>query len=135
MQLVKKELIEKKNWYGNPYKSIDECLKLNKLKIKDIDYVVSHGTAFKNLNNSIDFTGYKIKKKNILKSNISSKDKNFLINKLNFRLLKEKRAYIRNENNIKSLSKKLKKKIYLYDHHTCHASSAAFFQDGKIVMF
>ena len=22
----------KKNWYGNPYKSIDECLKLNKLK-------------------------------------------------------------------------------------------------------
>ena len=37
----------KKNWYGNPYKSIDECLKLNKLKIKDIDYVVSHGTAFK----------------------------------------------------------------------------------------
>ena len=33
-----------KNWYGNPYNSIDHCLKENKLNLSKIDIISTHGT-------------------------------------------------------------------------------------------
>ena len=34
-----------KNWWGNPYKAIDFVLKETKTKIKDIDYIATHGIS------------------------------------------------------------------------------------------
>ena len=116
-----------KNWHGAPIKSIQHCLKENNLKISDIDYVCTHGTSsFSNLN-VIPTEEYKKAKLEINKSKLSIKDKLFLSEKIKFREKKEKKAYLRNRILIKKLSKTIRRKIEIYDHHTSHAASAAYF--------
>ena len=36
-----------KNWYGNPYKSVNQLLNKFNIKAKDIDYISTHGIAIK----------------------------------------------------------------------------------------
>ncbi len=123
-----------KNWYGNPFKAVKECLSYNKIKIKDIDYIASHGTSSFDKNNAIDKAGYTRAILEIIESKLPSSDKKFLIKKLKYRLEKEKKAYRRNKKLIEQLKKKFKKKIEIYDHHKCHAASAAYFSRWRECM-
>jgi len=123
-----------KNWYGFPQKSIDHCLKENKLKLSDIDIISTHGTS----SFSIDQVKFKNEYLNAIKeinnSNLKKKYKNFLIKKIKFREKKEKKAYLRNKKIIKKIIFKYKKKTEIFDHHECHAASAAFFSGWKNCM-
>ena len=42
---ISEERINRKNWYGIPYKSINKVLKDNKIKISDIKYFATHGLS------------------------------------------------------------------------------------------
>ena len=121
---------ERINRYGSPLKSIKECLDHFNLKLKDIDYISSHGTSSfnKKFNNEDE---YFQKTKEISNSDLKKKDKKFLIKKIDFRKKKEKKAYVRNRVLLKGLEKKLGKSIEVFDHHKCHAASAAYFSSWK----
>ena len=123
-----------KNWYGSPIKSINHTLKENNLKLSDINYICSHGTSSFSKKNIIPKDEYKKAKDEINCSNLTNKDKLFLLNKINFREKKEKAAYLRNKKLITKLSKKINRNIEIYDHHSCHAASAAFFSGWKNCM-
>ena len=74
---------------------------------------------------------YLVAIKEINRSSLSKKNKSFLIGQLKFREVKEKKAYLRNKKLIDEIKKKFKKKIEIFDHHLCHAASAAFFSGWK----
>ena len=46
--ISEERLNRKKNWWGNPYRSIDYVLKQNNLRRKDIDIYATHGLSAKN---------------------------------------------------------------------------------------
>ena len=65
-----------KNWYGNPWLSINYFLREYNLKINDIDLFATHGLITKFSDKKFNSTEY-IKKINLLKkSQISIKKKN-----------------------------------------------------------
>jgi|TARA_B100001964_G_scaffold111991_1_gene124969 carbamoyltransferase len=119
-----------KNWYGNPYKSVNQLLNKFNIKAKDIDYISTHGIAIKQkkLSNKEE---YNEKIDLIIKSKLSKKKKKYQIEQIKFRKKKEEDAIKRAKKLINDLKKKFKKKIYIYDHHTCHAASAAYFSGWK----
>lgn len=123
-------LNRKKNWYGVPVKSIKECLNFTKNNLKDIDYICTHGT-FSYRKNNLHDSFYKLAIQQIQKSELNKKDKNFFLKKIFFRKRKEKKAYLRNKKTIEQIKKIVKKKIYIFDHHKCHAASAAYFSGWK----
>ncbi len=123
-----------KNWYGSPLKSIYHTLNDNNLKISDIDYICTHGTSSFQKKNVIPTGDYLEAKKEIIKSNLKKQDKSFLLKKIIFREKKEKAAYLRNKKLLIKLSKKINRKLEIYDHHTCHAASAAYFSGWKNCM-
>ncbi len=114
-----------KNWYGNPVSSFKHCLKENNLSLSNIDIISIHGTS------SYKFLDEKLCKEyqsaidEVSSSKLSAKDKNYLIKKIRFRKTKEKKAYSRNKKIIEIIKKKYKRKIEIFDHHLCHAASAA----------
>ena len=120
-----------KNWYGNPYNSIDHCLKENKLNLSKIDIISTHGTSSYSTKEASPHKEYLVAIKEINRSSLSKKNKSFLIGQLKFREVKEKKAYLRNKKLIDEIKKKYKKKIEIFDHHLCHAASAAFFSGWK----
>lgn len=115
-----------KNWYGNPLKSISILLDKYKINLEDIDFIATHGIVV-DKRKKVDFSQYKKKIKLIKSSYLSPTKKNYLIKQLNFRKKKEIYAINRAHKLINELKKKYKKKIYIYDHHECHAATAAFF--------
>lgn len=115
-----------KNWYGNPIKSIDEFLNVNNIDIKEIDFIATHGLAIKS-KQIINIAKYINKIKLVKSSNLSLSRKKYLIDQLKLRKKKEIIATKRAAKLINDLKKKYKKKIYIYDHHECHAASAAYF--------
>lgn len=123
-----------KSWYGIPVKSINHTLKSNNLKLSDIDYICSHGTSSFSKKNVIPVNEYLEAKNEINKSHLKKNDKLFLLKKVNLREKKEKAAYLRNKKLILKLSKKINRKIEIYDHHSCHAASAAYFSGWKNCM-
>ena len=119
-----------KNWYGNPIKSIDEFLNKYNIDIKEIDHIATHGLAVKS-KRIVNIAKY-INKINLVKSsNLSLSRKKYLINQLKLRKKKEIIATKRAAKLINDLKKKYKKKIFIYDHHECHAASAAYFSGWK----
>jgi len=118
-----------KNWYGNPVKSINELLNKYDIDLKDIDCIATHGITVKK--KKIDIDKYIEKIRLIRLSNLSLVKKKYLILQLNLRKKKEISAIKRAAKLIDELKKKYKKKIYIYDHHECHAASAAFFSGWK----
>lgn len=119
-----------KNWYGNPIKSIDEFLNKYNIDIKEIDYIATHGQAVKS-KRIINIAKYIKKIKLVKSSNLSPGKKKYLIKQLKLRKKKEIIATKRAAKLINDLKKKYKKKIYIYDHHECHAASAAYFSGWK----
>tara|TARA_B100002051_G_C16742785_1_gene645373 strand:- start:176 stop:1867 length:1692 start_codon:yes stop_codon:yes gene_type:complete len=119
-----------KNWYGNPIKSIDEFIKRFNISIDEIDYIATHGIAIKK-SDQVNWKEYLKKIKLIKNSNLNKVKKNFLIKKLHYRKKREIKATKRALTLINSLKKKYKKKIFVFDHHECHAASAAFFSGWK----
>ncbi len=119
-----------KNWYGNPYKSINELLSKHGLNLKDIDFISTHGIAI-NKNKNINQKDYISKIESISNSNLKKEVKSFQIKQIKLRKIKELKATKRALNLINNLKKRLKKKILIYDHHECHAATAAFFSGWK----
>jgi len=117
----------KKNWYGIPYKSINLA---KKLVNNEIDSVVTCGYSAidGSAPNRLAFEEQIIKVKN---SNLSKKIKLKQIKFLNDRRNHE--DFVISKRTIKVLNE-LKKKfgnLKIYDHHTSHAASAAFFSEYK----
>ncbi len=117
----------KKNWYGIPYKSINLARKLVSNKI---DRVVTCGVSAieKNMPNEIEFFNQinNVKKSN-LKKNIKNKQINFLKQRRDH---EDKVINERTLDVIKKL-KKMFKNLTVYDHHTAHAATAAFYSKFK----
>jgi len=120
-----------KNWYGNPYKSIDHCLKKNKIKLSKIDIISTHGTSSYLTKEATPHKEYLLAIEEISKSKLNKRNKDLLIDQLKFRENKEKKAYLRNKKLIDEIKRKYKKKIEIFDHHLCHAASAAYFSGWK----
>ena len=120
----------KKNWYGIPYKSINLARKLVSNKI---DRVVTCGLSAieKNMPNEIEFFNQinNVKKSN-LKKNIKNKQINFLKQRRDH---EDKVINERTLDVIKKL-KKMFKNLTVYDHHTAHAATAAFYSKFKNVL-
>jgi len=120
----------KKNWYGIPSRSIDLLLKINKLKIKDIDFFTTTGNSVF-LKNVPEIAVYKKKEQEIKDSNLSNFDKNKQINNLKCRFDHEVDVIRNRTSKYLKLIKKKYKKLIVYDHHTSHAASAAFLSGFK----
>ena len=114
-----------KNWWGNPFKTIEFLLKETNNKLKDIDLFATHGlSCFQDYAPKKNIFDEKIKE--VLMSKLNSNKKNTQINFLKKRFKHEIQARKRNSENIIALKKKYKK-IDLYDHHEAHAASAYFY--------
>lgn len=120
-----------KNWYGNPWLSINHFLKEYNLKINDIDLFATHGLITKFSNKRFNSIEYNKKIDLLKKSQISIKKKKYLISQIKFRKKKEQLAIERAKRLIRALKKNIKKKIHIFDHHTCHAATAAYFSGWK----
>ena len=120
-----------KNWYGNPYMSISHCFDLNKLKKENIDFFCTHGVSSYNLDKQKQNEDYSKVIDEIKSSDQSFKVKKFLTNKINLRKKKENKAYKRSKKLIQKLKKKFGNGLEVYDHHLCHAASAACFSGWK----
>jgi carbamoyltransferase len=121
----------KKNWWGNPIKSINFMLKRKKLKLSDIDYISTHGLiGEKNQKLIPSSSNFEAKRIEVIKSNLSKDQKRKQINFLNFRENHEAKVCFRTQKILKHL-RKLRKKLFIYDHHKCHASSAYYFSGWK----
>ncbi len=129
--ISEERLNRKKNWYGNPFNSVEECLKVSKTSISKIDYICTHGKSSFSMKTSIPYQEYKNAIEEVEESKLNKKDKVFLINQIKFRQKKEKKAYLRNRKLILQIKKKYKKKLEIFDHHLCHAASAAYFSGWK----
>jgi len=114
-----------KNWWGNPYKAIEFVLKETKNKMKDIDFIATHGLSAitKDIPNLKHFDK---KISEVSKSRLIKNKKNNQIKFLKERLAHEIRANKRVLRNINSLKKKYGK-IEIFDHHEAHAASAYFY--------
>ena len=119
-----------KNWYGNPIRSITHCLKENNVKLSQIDKISTHGTSSFTIEKSIPRNEYLNAIKEVYNSSLNKNDKIFLIKKIKFRQQKEKKAYLRNKKLIELLKLKFKK-VEIFDHHLCHAASAALFSGWR----
>ena len=118
-----------KNWYGNPFKTIEFVLKETNNKIKDIDIFATHGSSAlkKKIPNKNDFLN-KIDEVKFSKLKNSVKKKQ--INHLKRRLLHEEKVKIRTQKILNDLKKRYKK-IEVFDHHDAHAASAYFYSGWK----
>lgn len=114
-----------KNWYGAPIESINKFLDKNKIKISEIDCIATHGLATKK--RIINFKLYSKKIDLIKKSLLKNSEKKYLIRQINLRKKKEIIALKRASKIIQDLKFIYKKKIFIFDHHECHAASAAYF--------
>ena len=74
-----------KNWYGNPYNSIDHCLKENKLNLSKIDIISTHGTSSYSTKEASPHKEYLVAIKEINRSSLSKKNKSFLYNYLSYK--------------------------------------------------
>lgn len=118
-----------KNWWGNPFKSIDLALKETNNKVRDIDLFATHGlSCTKNFEPNKNIYDDKIKE--ILKSKLDEKNKKKQISFLKKRFIHEVKARQRNLKNINSLKRKYKK-LEIHDHHEAHAASAYFYSGWK----
>lgn len=118
-----------KNWWGNPYKSVNYMLRDLKLKLEDIDIITTHGLIGSEQKVPI-IRFFKQKEKEILNSKLSTKQKKIQIKNLNKRFNHEKNVSIRTKKYLKSLKKKFKD-IEVYDHHKSHAASAYYYSGWK----
>ena len=118
-----------KNWWGNPYKAIDFVLKETKTKIKDIDYIATHG-ILSLVEDKKQKNFFKKKINEVLESNLNQSKKRKQIKFLKDRFIHENQANNRNLKNIKELKKKFSN-IEIFDHHTAHAASAYFYSGWK----
>jgi len=101
-----------KHWSGLPILSIKECLNKKNLSLKDIDYVAINSNFY---------------------SNIYSKLKFIILNRVDYNFILEKLKNIKKKNNLlKSIELEFndsfneKCKLRFIDHHLSHASSAYF---------
>lgn len=129
--LSQERINRKKNWCGNPFKAINFMLKIKKLKLKDIDYIATHG-LIGNKNQKIlpNRFNFECKKIEIFKSNLSKNEKKKQNSFLIFREKHEAKVCLRTQKILRQLQK-LKKKLFIYDHHKCHAASAYYFSGWK----
>ena len=116
-----------KNWYGNPYRSIKHFLRIKNIDLDEIDFIATHGLISNPKLINKNKKEYNDKKKLINNSNLSRGEKKYLISKLDLRKKKEILASKRARELIDELQSKLKKKIYIYDHHKCHAATASYY--------
>jgi carbamoyltransferase len=101
-----------KHWSGLPILSIKECLNKKNLSLKDIDYVAINSNFY---------------------SNIYSKLKFIILNRVDYNFILEKLKNIKKKNNLlKSIELEFndsfneKCKLRFIDHHLSHAASAYF---------
>ena len=125
-QLAKKELIEKKNWYGLPFKTINYILNKNNLNIKDIDYFVTSGISA--IDKSVPNKEIYLNKINQIKiSKLKSIQKR--INFLKQRFEHEKKVINIGTKNLLDKLKSKYKNLKIYDHHLSHAPQHILIQD------
>ncbi len=114
-----------KNWWGNPFKSINYMLKDLDLKIEEIDIITTHGLIGSTQKVPV-VKFFKQKEKEILYSKLNTKQKKIQIKNLNQRFIHEKNVSTRTKKCIDSLKKKFKD-IEIYDHHESHAATAYYY--------
>ena len=114
-----------KNWWGNPFKSINYMLKDLNLKIKDIDVITTHG-LIGSVQKVPVLKFFEQKEKEIFNSKLSSVQKKIQIKNLNKRFVHERNVSNRTKKYLKSLKNKFKK-IEIYDHHKSHAATAYYY--------
>ena len=114
-----------KNWWGNPYKAIQFVLNETNNKLKDIDFIATHGLSAikKDIPN---FNHFNNKILEVSKSKLAKDKKKSQIKFLKNRMIHEIKANRRVLRNINSLKKKYGK-IEIFDHHDAHAASAYFY--------
>ena len=83
-----------KNWWGNPFKSINYMLKDLNLKIKDIDVISTHGLIGINKKMPLE-NEFETKKAEIHKSKLKKEQKNRQLKNLKYRYYHEGKVVIR----------------------------------------
>ncbi len=118
-----------KNWWGNPYKAVEFLLKETNNKIKDIDYISTHGLSAitKDVPSRNHFDNKILE---VSTSKLNRKQKKNQIKSLKKRFKHEIKARKRVLTNLMSLKRKYKK-LDIHDHHEAHAASAFFFSGWK----
>ena len=114
-----------KNWWGNPFKSINYMLKDLNLKIKDIDVISTHGLIGINKKMPLE-NEFETKKAEIHKSKLKRKQKNRQLKNLKSRYYHEGKVVIRTKKYLLELKKKFKN-LEIHDHHDSHAATAYYF--------
>ena len=114
-----------KNWWGNPFKSINYMLKDLNLTIKDIDIISTHGLI--GINQKVPLENeFEEKKKEIYNSKLRRPQKNNQLKNLESRYYHEKGVVIRTKKYLSELKKKFKN-LEVHDHHDSHAATAYYF--------
>ena len=114
-----------KNWWGNPFKSINYMLKDLNLKIKDIDVISTHGLIGINKKMPLE-NEFETKKAEIHKSKLKKEQKNRQLKNLKSRYYHERKVVIRTKKYLLELKKKFKN-LEIHDHHDSHAATAYYF--------
>ncbi len=114
-----------KNWWGNPFETINFVLKETKNTLKEIDHISTHGLSaiYKDIPSTKHFEK---KIAEVRNSKLTKKEKIKQLRFLKIRYDHELKANNRVLKNIISLKKKFKN-IEIFDHHEAHAASAYFF--------
>ncbi len=125
--LSEERLNRKKNWYGIPYESIKIAKKILNNKINSV-VTCGFSAIEKNMPNELEFINQiNSVKKSKLKKSVKIKQINFL---------KKRRDHedkVINERTLDVINKlkKIFKNLIVYDHHTAHAATAAFYSKFK----
>jgi carbamoyltransferase len=118
-----------KNWWGNPFKSINYMLKDLNLTIKDIDIISTHGLI--GINQKVPLENeFEEKKNEIHNSKLRRHQKNNQLKNLESRYYHEKKVAIRTKKYLSELKKKFKN-LEIHDHHDSHAATAYYFSGWK----
>ena len=111
-----------KSWYGIPHQSIKYVLKINNLKIKNLDLIACNGIIGEGVNKK----RYEEIKNKILVSSLSKKQRDEQLFYLKSRLKRENKVYKERIPNYLNELKKYKVPLKIFSHHHCHAASAYY---------
>ena len=104
-----------KHWAGIPFRSISECLKYEKINLKDINVITVNSNPYSNIKEKIFYT---INSKNLI-NDVSSF---FKRQSKKLSLKKELEKYFKTS---------IKGKIIRYDHHLSHIASSYYLSGFK----
>jgi len=111
-----------KLWNGIPHQSIEQVLKIGGVSFEDIDFIATHGTHLK----KPDITAFQSAIHKIKISQLPPELKKIQITSLEERFDKEEIIFTSRTPEYIDEIKQLGKKVFIYEHHQAHASTAFF---------